>query len=184
MRTLHYFKGGRNPRWHPIKKTGMLQMFQTDLKIFLRRKKNEIFKNRQSKSTQYSTQLWIRMLQEFLDVKNLPKVDDLTDLQLQDALQDFYPSIQKKDASDMKTTTLKAGRAALNRHFKQSRGVDIISDPLFMPANEMFKRVTVWNKQNGLGVVEHKKVIPKQDMQKLESYFGQVVTTLLDPKNL
>ncbi len=146
--------------------------------------KDEIFKNRQSKSTQYSTQLWLRMFQEFLDVKNQPKVDKLSDAELCDALHDFYPSIQKKDLFDMKTTTLKAGRAALNRHFKQSRGLDIISDPAFLVANEMFKGVTVRNKQNGLGIVQHKKVIPKQDMEKLEMYFQQVVSTLLDAKNL
>ncbi len=58
---------------------------------------DEIFNNRKAKSTQNATKLWMNAFRAFLEEKNLPEADTLTNEELQDALYLFYPSIQKKD---------------------------------------------------------------------------------------
>ncbi len=83
----------------------------------------------------------------------------------------------------MKTTTLKGVWAAINHYYKERRSIDIVSDPMFLKANEMFKGVIVKNKENGLGTIEHQKVIEKTDLHKLEEHFDQTLK-LLQEANL
>lgn len=120
----------------------------------------------------------------FLEEKGLPKPDDLSNEQLRDALHIFYPSIQKKDSSDMKTSTLKGVRAAINPYYKDRRAIDIVSDPLFLEANEMFKGVLMKNKENGLGTVEHKKIMIKTDLDLIENHFSKALKNGPDPRLL
>ena len=119
----------------------------------------KIFNNRKSKATQEATKLWMRAFRDFLKEKKLPEPEELTNEELWDVLHIFYPSVQKKDNTDLKTTTLKGIRAAINRFYRDRKGIDIVSDPFFLVANEMFKGVIMKNKENGLSTIDHKKVI-------------------------
>ena len=54
-----------------------------------------------------------------------------------------------------------------NRHFKATRGFDIINDSEFSDANKVFHTKCVDLQQQGLAKVENKPPICKQDRKKL-----------------
>ena len=55
----------------------------------------------------------------------------------------------------------------LNRHFKATRGFDIINDSEFTDANKVFGAKCVDLKRQGLAKVEHKPPICEEDLKKL-----------------
>ena len=105
--------------------------------------------------------------------------------QLTDVISEFYYSACKKRISEdgepdtspeehshlKQNSSLKSSRAALNRYFKATFGVDIISSEKFIKANEIFQAVTKLRKQEGQGKTESKVTISDPDFSKLTSYF-------------
>ena len=98
-------------------------------------------------------------------------MNKLDNTQLSDVLCDFYIEVRKKRVPDDvnsddpededkktsdKNTTLRAMRAALTHHFIDTRNVNIIQDPMFLKANEMFLGKTKENKEKGLGKIGNK----------------------------
>ena len=81
----------------------------------------------------------------------MPQVDEITTEQLPDALENFYSEITKKKigsgTAEYKNSTLKCIRAGINRYYKSNRSLDIIADPKFIQANEMFKGMSRINKE-------------------------------------
>ena len=75
---------------------------------------------------------------------------------------------------------MKCIRAALNRHFKATRGLDIISDSRFIGANEMFRRMTRKDKKEGRGETQSMPTIEPKDFTKLSNYFK---TKIAGPPN-
>ncbi len=86
-------------------------------------------------------------------------------------LECFYTSLYTLKGEKYKSTTLKAMRAALNQHFKDTRGVDITLEKPFVKANELFLGLLKENKQEGRGSVEHKKTLTEDNKEKLFKYF-------------
>ena len=97
---------------------------------------------------------------------------------------EFYFSVRKKrsmDESDIrgdtentspndnyyKNSSLKSGRAALNRYFKGKRGLDITSNVNFIQANEIFQAVIQQGKVERRGETCAKIPISDPDMSKL-----------------
>ncbi len=74
--------------------------------------------------------------------------------------------------------------AGINRHIKETRGIDIVSDPHFMRANEMFDGVKVEAKNQGKAITVLKKVIRNPDMQLITEYFRYSHRMNPDPKLL
>ncbi len=72
-----------------------------------------------------------------------------------------------------KLQSLKCVRAGINRHLKETRGIDIISDPKFTKANEMFCRVSSLTRRKGLAHTKSFPVIQDEDLKKLGAYFQQ-----------
>lgn len=131
--------------------------------------KEEIFKKRKAPSTNEATKVWMKCFNDYLKEKNLPDADLLTleDNQLPNVLSDFYTEVRKSDAEgEYKTSTLKCIRAAINRHYKATRSLDILSDPRFIKSNEMFTGVAKKAKQEGRGEVESRPPIEEEDMKK------------------
>ncbi len=79
---------------------------------------------------------------------------------------------KKKKGGDYKVQSLKCIRAALNRHFKETRNLDIIA---FGKTNEMFKGITKKARREGRGSTESFPTIPDQDMECLGEYFFQKI---------
>ena len=81
-------------------------------------------------------------------------------------------------------SSLKSGRAALNRHFKGSRGLDIIANSMFIKTNEIFKAVTKKGKVEGCGETKSKESITDPNLSKLRSYFLKNMNGPPNPKLL
>ena len=116
--------------------------------------------------------------------KNLPKEEEIQDEDLPDRLLQFYCDLRKTDGDTYKINSLKSIRAGLNRHFKATRGIDIVTDVRFHKANEMFDGVKVEVKKQGKGVTVSKKPISSQDMKTISSYFTYSHQMKPDPKML
>ena len=122
----------------------------------------------------------------------MPEIETIDSADLPKILSDFYTEVKKKDTPPKKTkkgakaaeisdncpedleyknSSLHCMQAALNRYFKEQRGLDIIANPNFIQANEMFKGVTKKGRCEGRGSAEHKKPISEGDMDKLSNYF-------------
>ena len=100
------------------------------------------------------------LFKQYLESKNHADLDLLATSDLPQIIENFYLVICTKHKVEVKETlensvnsteednnddcmysnsSMCAIRAALNRHFKEKRGVDIISDSDFYHANEVFK---------------------------------------------
>ena len=94
---------------------------------------------------------------------------------LPNILEDFYTEVCKKrhkgQTIEYKNSTMKCLRTALNRFFKANRCVDIIADPHFIQADEMFKGITCQGKKEGRGEIPSMPTIEPEDFQKLSQYF-------------
>ena len=106
--------------------------------------KQDILKNRKALNTNKATKCWVNCLMEYLLEKNYPVLEDITTDDLPSILSDFYTEVSKKKSSydgskEYKNTTLKCIRSEINRYFRETRSLDIISDPRFISSNEMFQ---------------------------------------------
>ena len=153
--------------------------------------KEDIFKARKSENTNRATRTWVTCFNEYLSEKQLKPEPDLTNDELPQILSDFYVRLRKKkvkkivhklgkdgkvipehaDSDDYKNTSLKCILAALNRHFKATRNLDIISNEKFVKCNEMFQGVTKKGKREGRGEIESKPPIEEEDMKRISDYF-------------
>ena len=156
--------------------------------------------NRKAENTNKATKQWIACLSDFLKERKLPKVDEIADAELPQILGEFYFSLRKKRVKPKgkeklsrsqlnkqkhyKNSSLKSGRAALNRYFKEKRCIDIISNERVTNANEQFKAVTKLRKTEGRGEIESKEPISDEDMKKLFEFFRLNMTGPLDAKSL
>ena len=68
-------------------------------------------------------------------------------------------------------STMKCIRAGINRYYKTSRSLDMISDPRFIQENEMFKGMARVGKDEGRGEINsHSSILPEH-FKKLSVYF-------------
>ena len=120
--------------------------------------KSDLMKNRKAENTNIATKQWVSCLQAYLNERKLGQLDDIETEDLPKIIGDFYFSIRKKTVTNdkniklsktkqkeikyYKNSSLKSGRAALNRHFKGTRGLDIINNDNFIKSNEIFQAFT------------------------------------------
>ena len=160
--------------------------------------KDYMMAHRKAENTNKATKQWVLCLNDYLKEKQLPNIDDITTEDLPSVLGDFYFSARKKRISEDGTTpspdkirltyyknsSLKSGRAALNRYFKGTRGIDIISSEKFIKSNQMFQAVTKKGKKEGRGETESKQPISDEDMSTLSTYFINSMRGPPNAKNL
>ena len=105
-------------------------------------------------------------------------------------MTDFYYSLKKTriknkdDDGEYKNTTLLCIRAALNRYFKQERGLDIISNELFITTNGNFQAVIKKGKVDGRGEIDYHEAISEGDLQKLADYLKKNMKSPPNAQNL
>ena len=146
------------------------------------KEKEDLMKNRKAKNTNRATKQWTNAFRSYLKAKKLPNLDLLTIDELPDILGDYYFSLRQKPEKNKvpgqkttpkcyKNSSLKSGRAALNRYFKDKLGIDIISNEKFLLANEQFQAVTKKGKDEGRSEMNSKDPICDEDMAKITAYF-------------
>ena len=77
----------------------------------------------------------------------------------------FYAEARKTDGTSCSKSTLNSLRFGLNRHFRATRGFDIINDSKFTDANKVFGAKCVDLKRQGLAKVEYKPPICEEDLK-------------------
>ena len=138
------------------------------------------------RNTQVTTDHAVSNFSQYLQVKSLLKLDDINSRDLDQVLSDYYASIQPqvKDDESYAVQTIKCIRAALNRHFRKVKGIDIVKDPVFVKSNEMFKAVCVESKKNGKGIKRSYPPISQVDLECIAEYFCHDHVREPDPRRL
>ena len=142
--------------------------------------KQKILDNRMAKNTKNATKLWIGYFKDFLQLERLPDIDSVNTDELQSILENFS-GLQISPDQSYKNSSLKCIRAAVNWYFKETRSLDIISNPHFIRCNELFKGILKIGKENGYGDVDSKAPICEEDMSQLKKYFENNMATKFGP---
>ena len=127
--------------------------------------------------------MWVNCFNNYLIEKNLSEIDEIETNELSRVLEDFYSETCKKkgDQGDYKNSTFKCIPAGINRHYKATHSLDIISDQRLVQANEMFKGV---NKEQGHDETESLPSIEPEDQDKLSAFFKAKMAGPPDPEAL
>lgn len=133
-----------------------------------------ILDERVKKNTQKATKVWLNVVTAYMKEKKLGVcIDEITTEDLPNFLFKFYSEVRKDNGQIYSNTSLKSMRAGINRYIKETRSIDIVSDPKFMRTNELFKGVQLQGKKAGKGTVKHKEHIESQDLERLHDYFSR-----------
>lgn len=133
---------------------------------------------------QVPTRLRMNVLYKYLEQEKYKKLPEITDEELPGVLEGFFVALHSSKKEKYKSSSLKCARAALNRHFKDTRAIDIISDSRFIRVNELFTGILKQNKAEGRGNVVHKEPISDEDLERIHKYFETNVTENPTPRNL
>ena len=146
--------------------------------------KEKILQGKDKASTQRATKSYMDQFKNFLLLKNLPEVDDISPQDLNKILCDFYSSVRPQKKDDYSVQTLKCLHSGLNRYFRKAKGIEITNDPMFVQANEMFEAVKVNAKKQGRGARKSTPSISAIDLEWIAEYFLHDHVTNPDPKHL
>ncbi len=139
---------------------------------------------RNALSTQKATKSKLKCFNDYLKQKGIGNKSMITDANLPAQLLVFYCDLRKEDGEIYKISSLKCMRAGLNHHFKDTRGIDSVSDLRFKRVNDIFDRVKVDEKKKGKGTTVSKKAIRTNDMEVISEYFSYSHHLKPDPKRL
>ena len=139
---------------------------------------NLLLDDKDAKSTKRATKSALKVFHQYLKEKKAGEPQ--TKETLANVLKLFYAEARKTDGTSYSKSTLNSPRFGLNRHFKATRGFDIINDSEFTVANKVFGAKCVDLKRQGLAKVEHKPPIC-EDLKKL---YESGVFCLNDPEKL
>ena len=130
----------------------------------------KILDGRVRPNTSRVTKSNLKVLSECLVEKDLKTFDEFTNAELPNLLVRFYLDLRKSDCELYKLQSLKCIRAGINRHTNETRNLDIIADPSFSQANEVFKGVSVKTKSAGKGFTKSKRPIHPDDVDTMTQY--------------
>ena len=129
----------------------------------------EILQERNAVNTNKATKSCIRILNDYITEKHLPKLEETGDADLPALLKEFYVNARQKKNNDLyHTQTMKNIRSG----FQENRKVNIINDDQFNEANMIFKGVQVHAKKADRGSRHHTPPITDEDMERLALYFN------------
>ena len=144
----------------------------------------KILDERNSRNTKRATKCNLKIFTDYLAEKGLPTLEQLDLEELPAILQTFYPNLRRLNGDDYKLQSMKCIRAGINRWTKSNRNMDIISDPRFAKANEIFKGVAKVARQTGRGSTKSYPVIEQEDMERIATYFLHDIMNAPDPRKL
>jgi hypothetical protein len=126
-----------------------------------------ILNSKDSDNTKRATKAALTVFTQYL-VENNKSIDLnslITNQEVADTLISFYADARKKNGGKYKLSGLRVIRFGLARHFNTEFGIDIIKDPGFKKANDVFLVVYVNLKRDGLGKTEHTPAIENEDLK-------------------
>ena len=140
--------------------------------------RDEIKNKSKVENTNKATKLWVNNFTNYLNEKEMPKMEDISKEDLPSVLERYYSELKKQkcsneedeDSDTYKHSTQKSIRAALCRHFKKTRCIDIINSENFIQANEMFDGVKRVSKEKGYGNVDSYPPIEDYNLAKIKEF--------------
>lgn len=99
------------------------------------------------------------------------RTDEAETPQVVTTLRKFYGEVRKTDGSFYAKKSMITLRFGLQKHFSKTREVDCVNNKQYKPANDILKAVLVQLKKEGMGNIEYKDSITRDDLRKMyESY--------------
>ena len=144
----------------------------------------QILDGRNSRNTKRATKSNLKTFHDYLEEKMMPKLEDINIDELPAILENFYPNLRRVDGEDYKLQSIKCIRAGINRWTKSNKNCDIIQDPRFAKANEIFKGVAKIARQTGRGSTKSYPVIEPEDLERIATYFLHDITNKPNPRKL
>ena len=89
---------------------------------------NKIMQERNSINAVRATESTLRILTQYLNEKQLPELEEISDDELPNILKSFYTNLRTMNSELYALQSLKCIRAGINHHTKVVRNLDIISD--------------------------------------------------------
>jgi hypothetical protein len=125
--------------------------------------------------TKKATKSSLMCLQQYIiETNNDINFDNYSTQELSSLLVNFYADARKKNGEKYKLSALKSIRFGLARHFSSEHNIDIIKDPAFRKANEVFQAVSVGLKRIGLAKVDHTPPIEENELKQI--YYSSALT--------
>ncbi|XP_069134253.1 uncharacterized protein KIAA1958-like [Argopecten irradians] len=127
-----------------------------------------------SKKTKDVTRYAVSILREFCYERGLQETFELlSESDLCTLLKDFFTNVRNKKGELYSKSSICAIRQGIRRYLQEpphNKTFDIINDPVFKGANQVFISMLKMTRAEGKGTVTHKKAIPAGDLQKLYSH--------------
>ena len=142
-----------------------------------------ILQNKSSSNTKRATELSFNVLNSYLQSRKINfNFTEINKKELNEILRKFYVEVRKQDGNYYSKASFVALRFGIQQRIKElDISVNIIEDPEFYYANEVFKAQCVFLKKEGLGKTVRKPPIVKEDMKKL---YQSNVFDVATPKGL
>ncbi|XP_063952768.1 uncharacterized protein LOC135153558 [Lytechinus pictus] len=140
----------------------------------------EIIDQKDARSTKRVITLAENVLKAYCEHKGFTIQETITSTELSNFLRSFYAEVRRSNGELYSKRLMITLRYGLQRHFSKF-GFNIVNDPEFREANDMFHAVLVKLKKEGKGSVDHKEPITKDDFLKIKS---STVTDVNTPKGL
>ena len=137
----------------------------------------DVLKRRKAENTNKATKSWIDCLEDYLKDKGLGPLEGIVGVDLPKILETFYIDVwcqkvivdEKGDPlidangdiqyEEYSNNYMRSLHAALSQFFKLKLNINIIENPAFICANELFAGKLCINKQEGKGMTRHKQPI-------------------------
>ena len=130
-----------------------------------------ILKEKDAKNTQQATERCKRILDAYLQQKNLKRLEEMTASELNTALYQFYAEVRTPSGEKYKTNSFQTIRHGLNRYTSSKLNIDIVKGEEFKEANTMFSAVMKDLKKTGFGAVNHYPPVTDNDLNLMANYF-------------
>ena len=134
----------------------------------------EILNTRVTKNTRKSSNTVVNILIEYLAVKNMENLSDISDEDLPQLLQDFYTNSRTHKSEMYNIQSMKSMHSNLATHLKITRKIYIVNDVRFLDANEMFSSMKIIAKRYGKGLHKSITAIDDCDLKRMTVYFNNV----------
>jgi hypothetical protein len=134
---------------------------------------SQILDENDALGTKKSTKSSLMCLQQYItETNNEINFDNYSTQELSSLLVNFYADARKKNGEKYKLSALKSIRFG---HFCSEHNIDIIKDPAFRKANDVFQAVSVGLKRIGLAKVDHTPPIEENELKQI--YCSSALTT-------
>ena len=128
---------------------------------------NNLKKKDVSKSTNAGTSNALKTFLSFCTEMNVYSINVIEKEELRDVLTRFYAGARTEKGEFYKVNSMQAIRNGLQRHFLETRKIDIINDDFFRETNSCFHNILKKIRSSTKGQVKHHAEIEPEDMKKL-----------------